>query len=207
MPTLARKELLKRMNRRSLKSRLIVTPILDPDEQINDTAIDVRLGNQFILTQKTAFRGLDPGDKEQIVKDIEKYQTRIIVKFHEPLILHPQQLVLGSTLEYISLPNDLSCYVIGRSSWGRLGLIIATATFVNPGYKGCLTLEMENIGEVPIILYPGVRIAQLILHTVEGKSKYTGKYKCAVGPEFSRIYDDPEMDFWTSKSTKNQNQS
>ena len=184
---------------RPIGERLIITPVLDFDEQIKDTAIDVRLGNEFIITQKIAFLGLDPTKKEEIIRNIGKYQKRVFVKFHDPFILHPNQLVLGSTLEYISLPSDLCSYVIGRSSWGRLGLLIATATFVNPGFKGCLTLELENIGEVPLVLYPGVRIAQLILHTVEGTCEYKSRYTYPVGPEFSRVYDDKELEFFGPK--------
>lgn len=105
---------------------------------------------------------------------------------------------MGSTLEYISLPTKLSAYVLGRSSWGRLGLIIATATTVSPDFKGCITLELINLGEVPILLYPGVRIAQLVIHTVEGEGKYKGRYSCPTGPEFSRIYKDDELDFWVT---------
>ena len=86
--------------------------------------------------------------------------------------------------------------MIGRSSWGRLGLIIATATAVSPCFKGSITLELVNLGEAPLVLYPGVRIAQLVVHTVEGIGTYEGRYTCPTGPEFSRIYLDKEMVFW-----------
>lgn len=196
MSTLSKKTIIEYMLK-PLEKRLVVTPVLDFEEQVKDTAIDLRLGTQFIITQKTSFPGLDPKDKKEIKKDIGKYQKIVTVGLHKHLILHPNQLILGSTLEYICLPEKLCGYVIGRSSWGRLGLIIATATFVNPGFKGCLTLELENIGEVPLFLYPGVRIAQLILHTVDDKAEYKSRYASPVGPEFSLVYDDREMEFWT----------
>ena len=188
---------------RPLRDRLIVTPILDFSEQVKDTAIDLRLGTKFIITQKTTFPCLDPKDKDELRKDIGKYQKLFTVRFGESLILHPNQLVLGSTLEYICIPRKLCGYVIGRSSWGRLGLIIATATFVNPQFKGCLTLELENIGEVPLVLYPGVAIAQLILHTIDKDGLYKSRYMNPVGPEFSRIWEDDDMKFWTKLVKKN----
>lgn len=183
--------------KKHLDERLVITPILDFDDQIKDTAIDLRLGTQFIVTQKTTFLGLDPKDRNEIRQNIGKYQKLLTIGFRKPLILHPNQLILGSTLEYICLPGKLCGYVIGRSSWGRLGLIIATATFVNPGFKGCLTLELENIGEVPLVLYPGLRIAQLILHTVDKEGEYRSRYAFPIGPEFSRICEDKDMEFWT----------
>lgn len=183
---------------KDLPDRLIITPLLDREEQIRDNSVDLRLGNEFIITKRTSFPFIDVANKDEIEKDIGQYQERIIINFKKPFILHPNQLILGSTLEYISLPKELSAYVLGRSSWGRLGLIIATATVVSPGFKGCITLELINLGEVPILLYPGVRIAQIVVHTVEGKGEYKGRYSCPTGPEFSRIYKDDELNYWVT---------
>jgi dCTP deaminase len=183
-------------------NRLVITPLLDREVQTKDNSVDLRLGNEFIITKRTSFPYIDVANKKVIEKDIGQYQERIIVGFKDQFVLHPNQLILGSTLEYISLPNKLSAYVLGRSSWGRLGLIIATATTVSPNFKGCITLELINLGEVPIILYPGVRIAQLVIHTVEGEGLYTGRYSCPTGPEFSRIYRDEEIEFWGQRKTK-----
>ncbi|GAH46269.1 unnamed protein product, partial [marine sediment metagenome] len=101
----------------------------------------------------------------------EYYNAHLIESHYVPLgndfILHPNQFVLGITLEWIHFPKDLAGYVIGRSSWGRQGLIIATATGVHPGFSGCLVLELSNSGEVPIHIYPGLRIAQLFVHRLE----------------------------------------
>lgn len=81
-------------------------------------------------------------------------------------VLHPRQFVLGETLEWIHLPADLAAFVTSRSSWGRDGLIIATATGVHPGYSGILTLELTNLGEIPLRLYPGLSVAQLFIFEV-----------------------------------------
>ena len=85
----------------------------------------------------------------------------------EPFILHPRAFVLAVTLEWMRLPNDIAGSVVGRSSWGRHGLIIATATGVHPSFTGCLTLELTNVGEVPITIKPGTTICQIFLHRVE----------------------------------------
>jgi dCTP deaminase len=178
--------------------RLIITPLLGNENQIGGNSVDLRLGNEFIIIKGTSFSAIDPTNKGNIEKNIGHYQERIRINIHEEFVLHPNRLILGSTLEYISLPKKLSAYVLGRSSWGRLGLIIATATTVSPDFKGCITLELINLGEVPIILYPGVRIAQLVLHTVDGEGSYEGRYSCPTGPEFSHIHRDEEIEFWGS---------
>jgi len=182
-----------------LKDRLVVTPLLDADVQIGDASIDVRLGNEFVLMRRRAFRTVDLADFETLKPKIASYQERLRIEFGRSIVLHPNQLVLGSTLEYVKLPDNVGAYVVGRSSWGRLGLVIATATAVAPGFRGCITLELSNLGEVPLVLYPGVRVAQLVLHTAIGTASYAGRYSCPTGPQFSRIYDDPELAFWCPK--------
>jgi dCTP deaminase len=107
--------------------------------------------------------------------------------------------VLGATLEYISLPEDLGASVEGRSSWGRVGLIIATACSIAPGFKGCITLELVNNGDVPLVVYPGLKIAQLVLYRAENAGKYLSpgaKYDCPTGPQFSRIHMDKDIELW-----------
>ena len=189
------------MEKRDLGERLIITPLLDKEKQITDGAVDIRLGTQFIIIKRTEFMGLNPGEKTEVIRrKIRHYQEMVQINIEEEFVLHPNQLVLGSTLEYISIPYYLSAYVLTRSSWGRLGLIIATATYVNSGFKGCLTLEIENIGEVPLTVYPGIRVAQLVINTLEGRGEYRGAYKFPIGPEFSRAYEDDELRIWTPKN-------
>lgn len=189
-------EIIKRL-RSQTENRIDVTPLLS-HRQIADGAVDVRLGNEFIVIRKTAFPGLDVGQKGVISRQMGQYQERHKIDFGSQFVLHPNDLVLGSTLEYISLPEDVFAYVLSRSSWGRLGLLIATATAVNPGYKGCLTLELINLGEVPIVVYPGLPVAQLIFHPAQG-GKYEGRYTCPTGPGFSAVHQDiVENAFWSS---------
>lgn len=161
--------LLKPKNDEKVSDRLIVTPILDDDNQISNgsASIDVRLGQKFRVPKRTKISHLDHFAQDHM-RDIELYKDESFVPIGDYLILHPRQFVLGETLEWLHLPYNLSAHVIGRSSWARDGLIIATATGVHPGYSGIITLEISNIGEIPVYLWPGVRIAQLFIQRVEG---------------------------------------
>ncbi len=184
-----------RLNKGDFKKRITITPIIS-EKQIGNGVVDLRLGNEFILTKKTRFSNLnlrDPSLKE----NIKSYQEKISIKSNDRIMLHPNQFILGSTLEYVKLPNDIKAYIIGRSSWGRLGLIIATATLINPGFAGVVTLELTNVGEVPISLFPGLRIAQISFHkcdfAYEKKKVDPGKYFGSTGPSFSEIYRDRDL--------------
>ena len=102
------------------------------------------------------------------------------VPFGEKFIVHPGRFVLGSTLEWLRFPNNIGGYITGKSSLGRRGLIIETAAGVQPGFCGTLTLEIANVGEVPIAITPGMRVAQIFFHELCGDeatsvSKYSGR--------------------------------
>jgi dCTP deaminase len=187
MTALGHHELREAMEVDSLEDRLIVTPLLDPD-QVRGAAIDLRLGTEFLLLQRTRRSGIDPGKRSQA--DLDELQERVVIPFGEQLWLHPRHFVLAATLEYLALPRNLCANVIGRSSWGRLGLIVATAVFVHPGFHGCLTLELVNEGDSPIALTPGTRIAQLgvdLLRSPTDALAEAGKYYAPVRPEPSRL--------------------
>lgn len=183
-----------------LQKRLFITPLLNPAQQLGNLSVDLRLGNEFIVPMKTKYPVLDPNRYGRYkVAEVEEYQEKIYKRYGEPFILHPGQFVLGCTLEFMRLPNCFSAYIIGRSSWGRLGLTIATAIAIDPGYSGVLTLELLNSGETPIVLYPGARIAQLILHkqspsSLEYSRKKLSKYRFPVSVEFSKIRGDADWD-------------
>jgi dCTP deaminase len=195
---------------------LVIMPLLDT-KQVGPSSIDMRLGNQFIILRRAAVTHVDPTNHKELTKQIQRSQQKIRVSLHDAFIIHPGQLALGSTLEYLSLPKTLTATVEGRSSWGRLGLIIATACNIDPGFKGCITLELVNNGEVPIVLYPGIRIAQIVFHRAEQEADYRKKctesnnvkddimalpetkYDCPIGPQFSRINQDKEILFWGTK--------
>jgi dCTP deaminase len=155
---LSRDVLLKR-----LRDDIVVSPLLDEGKQVGEGSIDISLGTQFILNRSSELPTLDP--IELTAREIRKFQHSRVVPYHDSLTLHPGSFVLGSTLEFIKFPTDVCGFVLSRSSYGRAGLLIATATYVQPGWHGCLTLELENLGEVPIMLRPGLRVGQLVIMT------------------------------------------
>jgi len=193
-------EIQRRIHTSEAHEKIYVTPLLDEKKQIGAASFDVRLGTEFIIFKRTKFSLIDllEAKGSSIERQIGEYQEKIFVAIGSKLVLHPQQLVLGSTLEYIRIPNDLTAEVIGRSSWGREGLVIATAPQVQPCFAGVITLELANEADAPITLYPGSRIAQLVFNTLIDQtgnkkprlldSKYTG----STGPSFSMLHEDKD---------------
>jgi dCTP deaminase len=149
--------------------RLIIRPLPDLDEleKSGAASIDLRLGTWFMSLRHTRFPALQIDDAPNAAENNERLSKSQFVPFGKDFILQPRGFVLGVTLEWVRLPSNLAGYVIGRSSWGRRGLIIATAAGVHPGFTGCLTLELSNVGEIPIAIKPGVQICQLFLHSTK----------------------------------------
>ncbi len=160
MALLQREELLSRLSG-PIPDRLHVVPLLDIDIQVGPASIDLRLGSEFIEVRRRSEEAIDPFKATS--SNIDDLEDRYEIPFGEHLVLHPGQFLLGSTFEFLRLPRDLGGQVLSRSSWGRYGLIVATAVTVQPGFAGCLTLELQNLGTVPIRLHPGLRVAQLML--------------------------------------------
>ncbi len=181
MSVLTRHVILKALKEGKSGNGLVVTPL--KINQIGPSSIDVHLGHEFVVFRRPSTTCFDIKEKT-INQNVHRYQQKLRITKGEKFVLHPGQLVLGATREYIVLPSTLSVNITGRSTWGRTGLIIATATNIDPGFKGCVTLELMNGGVVPLVLYPGLRIAQLVLFRTEGKSEYKGTYSMPTGPEF-----------------------
>jgi dCTP deaminase len=170
---------------------LVIRPLPDADDLQKSTAsVNLHLGCWFATMRQSRVPLLHhDDDKERLVSkaNLSPQQLDVIedqlpitlstreasiaktyyVPFARPFVLHPQNFVLGVTLEWLRIPHDLAGYVIGRSRFGRRGLIIATAIGVHPNFVGCLTLELSNVGEVPIAVKPGTAICQLFLHNVQ----------------------------------------
>ncbi len=148
-----------------LKKDLIVYPYLLREIEVKEAKVDIRLGGTFYEIQQ---RGI--GAYDTIEEPPPDYLREIVLPPGEPYILHPHVLVLAQTYENISLPNDLVGLLQGRSSLGRLGVIIhATAGFIDPGYKGIITLELSNLGHLPVKLYPLQRVATIGFIDIKGK--------------------------------------
>lgn len=167
MAALSTEAILARLDAPEFEKRLIISPLLDQAVQAKpgQAAVDVRLGFDFCVVTASRFGAI--GDFEQDeAPSFDQLYARRFVPLGSSITIHPHQFLLAQTLEYLRLPPDLMAYVVGRSTWGRLGLIVATAIGVHPNFAGSLTLELRNLGENPLTLYPGQTIAQLFFHDV-----------------------------------------
>lgn len=172
MPALSRSSILKRL----ADGDLIVSPILSLDKQLGDSSIDLRMGTVALVARAGAQSHVDPSaycknnnepNNHSAIQTIKQKHERFDIPFGDPFLLHPGTLALVPTLEWVVLPFNLQGVVTARSSWAREGLNIATATIINPGYKGIITLELSNFGEIPITLYPGLRLAQIAFYELK----------------------------------------
>lgn len=198
MSVLLRDSLLKALSDEDFSRRLVVTPLLDPVRQVGPGSIDLRLGSSFIEARRRAEQVVDPFRVGAPVAP-EHGEERYDVPIGESLYLHPGQFLLGATIEFIRMPAWFYGQVLGRSSWGRLGLIVATAVTVQPGFAGCLTLELQNLGSIPVRLFPGLRIAQLTVWAADAPTSIPyaadAKYHAPLGPGSSRIgWEGPEVE-------------
>lgn len=193
MSALLNDEIVEAMNHEDVSQRLIITPLLDADQQIGPGSVDLRLGTEFLEETRGDLTVIDPLEQAERYErgDVRISQRRTYVPLGGKYVLHPGQFVLGSTLEFIVLPANVVGQVLSRSSWGRLGLLVATAVAVQPGYRGVLTLELVNTGNIPILLAPGWRVAQLQLwrSTSSTSKPYSGsgKYSSPLGPEGNKL--------------------
>ena len=169
---------------------LIITPIPDLQELYKSGAasVDMRLGCWFLSCRQTRLGLFGVYDNPTELPSEVRLTKSYYIPFGESFVLHPKAFVLGVTIEWIRLPADRAAYIVGRSSWGRHGLIIATASGVHPGFTGCLTLELSNIGDIPITVKPGTSISQLFIHKVDGgdpklvdRSSFIGRRKPMLG--------------------------
>ena len=146
---------------RDIKSELATGRLgIDPfdDALVQPSSVDVRLDNLFRVFNNTRYTHIDPSVRQ------DDLTTLVEPKEGEPFVLHPGEFVLGATLERCTLPDDLAGRLEGKSSLGRLGLLThSTAGFIDPGFSGHITLELSNVANLPITLWPGMKIGQLCL--------------------------------------------
>lgn len=163
-------------------------PPLDKD-QIQCGSVDLRLGNQVSIMMP----GDDPLDTRVKPKDTV-YATYEITE-DKGLEIRPWQFLLATTRDYMKLPDDVGGSISGRSSIGRLGLFVENAGWVDPGFEGEITLELYNASPRTIIIYPGMRIAQIELVRMDQMpdKPYRGKYQGQKGATVSRVYLDSEQ--------------
>lgn len=146
---------------------------IDVENQIQPATVDMRLGDTFLEFRQDPTRShIDP------VEDTDEYVEEVQIE-DGAYILNPGEFILGHTLERYTMPPDLVGIVHGRSSWARLAVVPHLGGLIDPGYEGKITLEMANLGHMPIKLYPGMRFCQMTYHQTIGPSDnpYDGKYQ------------------------------
>ena len=169
-----------------------ISPFPDFETQMGACSLDLRLGNEFRVFERARTAFIDP--RETI--DWDSFTRLVRVDEGEQFIMHPQELVLASTIEKLTLPDDVLGRLEGRSSLGRLGIIVhGTAPLFFPGFSGCAVMELGNIGPIPVYLYPGMRICAFTFERLSSPTSkpYRGKYAGQSGPIGSRLQRDEEM--------------
>jgi dCTP deaminase len=170
--------------------RISIEPFDESDVQ--PSSVDLHVDRYFRVFHNARYPFID------VKKPMEELTELVEVKEDEPFILHPGELVLGSTLESVRLGDDLVARLEGKSSLGRLGLLIhSTAGFVDAGWEGHLTLELSNVANLPITIYPGMKIGQISFYQMTseaenpyGSKKVRSKYQGQKGPTPSRYYEN-----------------
>jgi dCTP deaminase len=166
--------------------------VLDPwdAELVQPSSVDVRLDRFFRVFNNSQYTHIDPSQQQ------DDLTALVEPKGDDPFVLHPGEFVLGTTLEVVTLPDDLAARLDGKSSLGRLGLLThSTAGFIDPGFTGHITLELSNVANLPITLWPGMKIGQLCLYKLSspaqhpyGSSATGSRYQGQRGPTPSRSY-------------------
>ena len=172
------------------KGRIVIRPL---DESfIQPASVDVRMDDKILVFRNSRRPYID------IREQMEDLTEMMEIAPDEPFILHPGEFVLASTLEHIEVPDDLVARLEGKSSLGRMGLLIhSTAGYVDPGWKGHLTLELSNVARLPITLYYGMRIGQISFlrlttpaERLYGSPSLGSKYQGQQTPTASRMHRD-----------------
>ncbi len=177
--------------RAAVESGRITIDPFDP-RMVQPSSVDVRVDRYFLVFENHRYPLIDPRRNQP------ELTTQVETEVDHPFILHPGEFVLGSTLEVVGLEDDVVARLEGKSSLGRLGLLIhSTAGFVDPGFEGHLTLELSNVAALPIAIYPGMKIGQLSFYELTtpaeapyGSDAAGSKYQGQRGPTPSRAHKE-----------------
>ena len=183
----------KDLKRAIINQEIIIEPY--DEENVGPCSIDLSLGNSFRVFRKSEHTHIDP--KEGIPDNI----MELTEKKEEPFIIHPGEFVLASISEKVKIPDNMIGRLEGRSSWGRLGIVIhSTAGKIDPGFEGHITLEIANLSNLPVSLHPGTKIAQLTFDLLSSKAenpyhkKKDAKYMHEAGPSVSKISQEEKQE-------------
>jgi dCTP deaminase len=170
--------------------RILIDPL--DDSCIQPSSIDLHVDQAFRVFRNSRYPFID------VKREMPDLTELVEVHDGEPFILHPGEFVLGSTAERVGLPDDVVARLEGKSSLGRLGLLIhSTAGYVDPGWNGFLTLELSNVANLPITIYPGMKIGQISFFRLTtpadvpyGSGATRSKYQGQRGPTASRFFEE-----------------
>jgi len=170
--------------------RIKISPAPDWKTQLGSCALDLRLGMVYQVFDHSRTPYIDPQNPETLAQ----ITTKIRVKKGEAFTLHPGEFILAVTREHVSMPDDLAGRLEGRSSIGRLGVVVhSTAATIDAGFRGNITLELANMGRIPVMLYPGMRICSISFEQLSSPAavpyykKKSAKYAGQKSPEASKI--------------------
>jgi len=193
MSVFAREEINQRLSRAvDDPTGLVITPLLNQMDAVDEDSVDLRLGSHFLLPRSPGEPYFAP-DRTTATA----LHTRVHIPLGRYLVVPAHQTVLGATLEFIKLPCDASGEILTKSSVARTFIVVETAPWIHPEYRGCLTLEIANVSNTPVLLYPGRPIGQLILLHVDRKHDPSAKVKSTYfGPVYPEAppFRNPEED-------------
>lgn len=176
-----------------VSGRIKISPKPDLKTQLGSCSIDLRLGKQFRIFNHSKFAFIDPASP----KLSSEMMTKISLSPGEPFILQPRDFVLATTIETITLPDDLIGRLEGRSSLGRLGIVVhSTASIFDPGWNGVVVMELGNLGRMPVALHPGMRICSMTFEELTSPAlvpyykKKSAKYAGQKTPQASKIAEE-----------------
>ncbi|AZA72484.1 MULTISPECIES: dCTP deaminase [Chryseobacterium] len=190
MSLIVKEELKKLLENREL----IITPILD-EKQFGEISFDFRIGTDFLTQHQGRNAFIDTTKNNNITRSIKSSYTETRRKLGEEFLIHPSQPTLFSTLEYVKLPKNIYAVLNLRSSYSRLGLSIST--IVQPGYCGCLSVEIVNSGNTSLNILTGTRFLQARFFKISENTEYFSserKYACQVRPVSSKANEDEDLE-------------
>lgn len=197
MKLVSRKAILEALESNAPES-LFIDPMLERDSQVNATGVDLRLGYDFlvsIMPRRPSVELAPSGDRDR--RSIGSYFQETRRDLGDMFLLYPNQVALATTLEYVSVPKNMVADIVSRSSFNRLGVQLSTS--VQPGYRGCVSLELVNHGQLPIELVVGGRIVEARFYEIDGELDYIDaeraprKYLANVRPIVSQADKDREL--------------
>ncbi len=175
------------------KGKIVISPKIDIKTQLGSCSVDLRLNNVFRVFNHSQVPYIDPSDQ----KAIKGLTHEISVVKGKAFIIQPGDFVLASTIENLELADDILARLEGRSSLGRLGIVVhSTASIFDPGWRGKVVLELGNSGKIAVALYPGIRICSLTFESLSSAAKTPyykkkgAKYIGQKGPIISKVFEE-----------------